>query len=250
MPFAPTFDTVGIVASSIDVLTRAADVLLSMERPPVNARPRTIHILTEAFALADADVQTALAPAIKMLRQIFGASVCATSLGRLCEDSNAADLASWLEIYRMLQGTEADSCLGAWIADARPEFGPATAAGFEFVRKLDRSRIGELARRRERYGRKLRAAMRADDLLCMPTAPTIAPLKSAVSYDRNGDFYRRALSMTAVSGVARLPQLSLPLAMSSGAPIGLSLLGAHGEDALLLQVVSEIEARWHARASE
>ena len=143
----------------------------------------------------------------------------------------------------MLQGTEADSCLGAWIAETKPKFGPATTTGFEFVRKLDRRRIGELAERRERYGRRLRSAMGPEDLLCMPTAPTVAPLKSAISYDRNSDFYRRALSMTALSGVARLPQLSLPLASVAGVPIGLSLLGAHGQDAFLMEVARAMTYR-------
>jgi len=242
MPFAPTFDTVGILARSVDILQRSAAVLLASDQPATSSRPRTIHVIDEAFELADAVVRDALAPVIDCLKEMFPGSVRKTSLGGLCLDAAAADLAKWLEIYRMLQGTEAESCLGSWIAEAKPTFGPSTTAGFEFVRKLDRTRIGELARRREQFGRSLRSALGPEDLLCIPTSPTIAPLKSEISFDRNSDYYRRALSLTAISGVGRLPQISLPLATTSGAPIGLSLLGPYGEDLFLIQVVKQVDA--------
>ena len=166
-----------------------------------------------------------------------------TSLGALCDDAQAADLSTWVEIYRMLQGTEALSSLGGWLADTSPEVGPATQAGFEFIRSLDRTRVGEMVGRREHYFRLLRRALGPHDLICIPTAPTVAPLKGSVSYDRKGDYYQRALSLTAIAGVGRLPQVSMPLATVDSAPIGLSLIGAHGEDLFLLQVAREMEQR-------
>jgi amidase len=199
--------------------------------------------LAEAFELADADVQTALAPAVDTLNDSFAACVHKSSLGELCDDSSAGDLANWLEIYRFLQGTEAESSLGAWIADAQPEFGPSTRAGFEFIKTLDRTRIGEFVERREKFARQLRAALRPGDLLCIPTAPTVAPLKSAISFDRRSDYYRRALSLTSIAGVARLPQVSLPLVTAAAVPIGLSLLGAPGEDLGLIAAAEALASQ-------
>lgn len=245
MPFAPTFDTVGVLAANMDVLQRSASVLLGSAPTAADSRPRTIYVLQEAFVLADSDIQESLGHAVERLKKQFPGSVHEASLGELCDDVSAADLGSWLEIYRMLQGTEADSCLGAWIADAKPTFGPSTTAGFEFIRRLDRARIGELVQRRDHYGRRLRSAMRADDLLCIPSAPTVAPLRSAISFDRNSDYYCRALSLTAIAGVARLPQISMPLGSASSAPVGLSLIGAHGEDSFLMQVAKQIVGYSH-----
>src|SRR5207253_8128299 len=48
MPFAPTFDTVGIFAKSADVLERVATVLLAGE-PAGDAIQPTVHLLDEAF---------------------------------------------------------------------------------------------------------------------------------------------------------------------------------------------------------
>src|ERR671916_885518 len=51
-PFAPTFDTVGILASSAEVLVRAASVLLAYGDSAVE-EPGTIHLLKEGFSVAD-----------------------------------------------------------------------------------------------------------------------------------------------------------------------------------------------------
>jgi amidase len=163
-----------------------------------------------------------------------------TSLGDLCRDREAGDLSKWLNTYRMLQGTEAASNLGAWIHEAQPSFGPATAAGFQFINSLDRTRIGDAIHRREHYCRQIGSALGPRDLVCFPTAPTIAPLKGARCYDRGSDYYQRTLSLTSIAGVARLPQVSMPLGQTAAGPIGLSLLAAQGEDHYLLDVAKEI----------
>ena len=244
MPFSPTLDTVGVLARNAEVLQRAAAVLMGSNLPPrETAIPTNVHLLIDAFALADPDVSKALQSPLDRLQTAFGDRLRETSLGALCGDSQAADLSTWVEIYRMLQGTEALSSHGGWLADTSPEVGPATQAGFEFIRSLDRTRVGEMVGRREHYFRLLRRALGPHDLICIPTAPTVAPLKGSVSYDRKGDYYRRALSLTAIAGVGRLPQVSMPLATVDSAPIGLSLIGAHDEDLFLLHVAREMEQR-------
>jgi amidase len=241
MPFSPSLDTVGVLAKTSDVLLRACATLVGSNlSSQEKAVPAKIYVLTDAFSLADPEVRQAIQSPLDKIRNAFGDCLCETSLGALCGDAQAADFSIWLNIYRMLQGTEALSSLGAWVDEAGPEFGPATQAGFEFIRGLDRTRVGETVGRREHYFRLLRQALGPCDLVCIPTAPTVAPLKGTVSYDRKGDYYQRTLSLTAISGVGRLPQVSMPLAMVGSVPIGLSLIAAHGEDLFLLRVCREI----------
>src|SRR5699024_1926300 len=123
------------------------------------------------------------------------------------------------------------SCLGAWMTDSKAVFGPAPSAGLESVNKIDRTRIEESVKLREHYFRGLNAALATGDLLCFPTSPTIAPLKGSKAHDRSKDYYQRALSVTSIAGVARLPQVSLPLGEVNGAPIGLSFAAANNADA-------------------
>jgi amidase len=241
MPFSPTLDTVGLFAQDADMLERVAKVLLpETDLDSVARTPPTIHLLREVFALTDGNVQRALAAPIEQLRRTFGGRVQETSLAELCEDDRAADMTTWLTTYRVLQGTEVLSTLGDWIMHSGAEFGPAPTAGLEYIRKIDRTRIGESVEIRERYCRQLNIALANGDLICLPTAPTIAPLKGSKAYDRTQDYYFRALSTTSVAGVARLPQVSMPLANVSGVPIGLSLAGAWGTDQHLLRMAKQV----------
>jgi amidase len=245
MPFAPTLDTVGVFTRSAESLERVAAVLLAADAPPAAAPPGTIHLVREAFDLADPEVRQALAGPVERLRGIYGNRVRESSLSELCGDTRAGDLMSWLTVYRVLQAVEFQSCLGSWIADARPELGPAMLAGLEFVKKIDRTRVGESIGLREHYSDRLNAALATGDLLCMPTAPSIAPLKGSKAYERDSDYYWRTLSLTTVAGAGRLPQVSMPLADVNGAPIGLSLLAAQRNDPALLATIRFIAAQLH-----
>ena len=52
MPFAPTFDTVGILAGSAGVLVKAASALMALEDVSSDV-PSAIHLIKDAFALVD-----------------------------------------------------------------------------------------------------------------------------------------------------------------------------------------------------
>jgi amidase len=237
MPLAPTYDTVGILARDAEVLRRASRVLLADESA-MDAKPTTLRVVEETFALADAEVREALEPVVDCVAKQLSCAVGRISLRELCDDERAADDSTWRDLYRFIMGSEAVSCFSAWLDAVQPTLGPMATTGFKYARAIDRARLGEWIERRAGYARRLCAAVGPRDLLCIPTAPTIAPLKGSASGDRNSDYYRRTLPTTAISGVSRLPQVTMPLARVGGAPIGLSLIAAHGEDAFLLDVAS------------
>jgi amidase len=241
MPFAPTLDTVGFFARDLAMLRGVANVLLPEDHiSATQSAPPIIHLVREAFDLADESVRTALSAPIDALRKKFPGRVRTSSLAELCHDKRAADMMTWLTIYRVLQGTEILSCLGDWMADSKATFGPAPTAGLEFVNKIDRTRIEDSVKLREHYFRRLNTTLAGGDLLCLPTSPTTAPLKGSQAYDRSQDYYQRALSLTSIAGAARLPQVSLPLGNVDGVPIGLSLAAAHHCDAYLLEMANRI----------
>jgi amidase len=245
-PFAPTFDTVGILASSTEVLARVASVLLACENIP-GEELGTIHLLREAFSIADPDVRQALEDPVQRLGSIFGRRTRDTSVWEIHNESETSEgtgLQTWHDTYSVLQWAEIESCLGAWVEEAKPAFGPEAAQNFDLVKRLDRRQVSPAAQRREAYFRRLKAFLGPNDLLCMPTTPALAPLKGTKEprgHAAAGDYYPRTLSLTSVAGIGRLPQVSLPLAESSGrVPVGLSLLAANGRDAFLLSVVKRV----------
>ena len=85
------------------------------------------------------------------------------------------------------------------------------------------------------------------DLLCIPTVPAPAPLKATNAQNRTGHYYRRALS--SIAGLARLPQVSMPLASTAESPVGLSLIAARSQDMHLLATARQVAAAFVSNRS-
>ena len=81
--------------------------------------------------------------------------------------------------------------------------------------------------------------LRDNAVLVLPTVHTIAPLRNSPPAALD-DFRSRAMSLLCIAGLARLPQISLPLATLDGCPLGLSLVAARGNDTLLLELARRI----------
>jgi amidase len=240
-PLAPSFDTVGILAHDANVLERVALVLLACAPLPAS-NPDKIHLIKDAFVLADTEVQTALSEPVRYLRDFFGERVQEVRLCDLTGDEAGNNFATWADTFCVIQWAEINSCLGAWIADAKPEFGPDIAASFELTNQLDRRRVADASRRREKFSENLRRFLGPNDLLCIPTTPALAPRKGnppARSSIGSG-YYPRTSALTSLAGIGRLPQVSLPVAHIRGVPVGLSLLARHGQDRFLLQVAKSL----------
>ena len=241
-PLAPSFDTVGILAQNTDVLTEVALILLAAAAPMSSSKPATIHLIREAFDLIDADVGESLSEPLQQLREIFGDAVRESSLKELVGDDAGSGFATWVDSFCVIQWAEIESCLGAWIANAKPEFGLEIAASFQLMKQLDRCRLPQALQRREQFFQSLHEFLGPNDLLCIPTSPAIAPRKGDPPRRSSSGtgYYPRTLSLTSVAGMCRLPQVSLPVAEVDGAPIGLSLLARHGQDSFLLQVAKSV----------
>jgi len=250
-PLAPSFDTVAVLAQSADLLAKVGLVLLA-DAPVSAGKPATIHLLREAFAIADPDVQEALSEPLQRLREIFGGIVRESSLQELVGDDAGHSFPTWAETFCVIQWAEIESCLGAWIANARPEFGPGIAASFQLMTQLDRRRVAEAVQRREQYFRSLHQFLGPEDLLCIPTTPALAPRKGdpPTRSSSGSGYYPRTLSLTSVAGMGRLPQVSLPIADADGVPVGLSLLARHGEDSFLLHVAKNVDRETRLQLKE
>lgn len=240
-PLSPSFDTVGVLASNVEHLARASSVLIGA---PISAQNEasTLHVIPEAFSICDPEVRNALQPHVETLRKLFGNRMCETSIRELDSETDSTDLRNWYEIYRVLQRAEAESCLGAWVAAAKPKFGPLITDSFELIRALDRGLIGPILERRYKYFERMNAFLGERDFVCIPSAPTPAPLKGTILRRESSPtgYYARTLALTSIAGVAKLPQISMPVATVSGVPIGLSILARNGSDPFLLSAVANI----------
>jgi amidase len=224
---AASFDTVGWFGRDPETMRRVGDVLLP---PAPGFVPKRLLIAEDAFEFAGPEITAALAAAVERLRVAFS-DQCHIRVYR-------GDAAAWPGIFRILQGDEIRRRHGGWIDAHNPSFGPGIAERFRWTRTIDPAEVERMRPQREDVARHMDSLLGDDALLCLPTAPGIAP-KLATPAAELEVFRARAFALLCIAGLARLPQISLPLATMAGCPLGLSLMAPRGRDRGLLKWVAE-----------
>jgi amidase len=219
---AASFDTVGWFARDAAMMRRVGDILLPAASGFV---PKRLLFAEDAFAFAGPEVTAALADATARLKAPFAEQREVRVY--------TGDPAAWAATFRVLQGDEIRRRHGGWIDTHNPRFGPDIAERFRWTRTIEPAEIERLRPLREDVAGHMAALLGDDAILCLPTAPGIAP-KLATSGAELDVFRARALALLCVAGLARLPQLSLPLGTMDGCPLGLSLIAPRGGDRGLL----------------
>jgi amidase len=228
-PLAPSFDTCGWFARSAELLERIGHVLLGSEN---GIAPRRLLLARDAFTLAGDAVARALQPAVERISAL---------LGKPESIIMAADgLPQWLGVFRVLQAAEAWAQHGAWVEHVQPDLGPGIRQRVQWARDLDPKLVAPARLRREEIARHMEELLSGGAVLVLPTVPGIAPIRNA-SPAETEDFRARALALLCPAGLARLPQVSLPLATLDGCPLGLSLVAARGSDAMLLGLAKALK---------
>ncbi|WP_091069721.1 amidase [Paenibacillus sp. NFR01] len=244
IPLAPGFDTAGWLARSPEMLLRVGEVLLpaalsdaavgGVGKDGDGSGGRGIRRLIlppEAWALAD---EVARRPLLHALRRIEPRVEETLELEIAPEG-----LAAWMTLFRELQAAEIWATHGAWIARERPAFGPDIAARFAWAEQIAGADHGRARAQRGDIALQLRQLLGDDGALVIPTVPGAAPL-------RGGDAAQRersrsgAMMLTCIAGLAGLPQVTLPVSGPGGLPLGLSVVGGHGQDLRLLAWVQQV----------
>jgi amidase len=230
---AASFDTVGWFARDAKTMLRVGDIMLPTAPAFV---PRRLLIAEDAFAFAGAEITDSLGAALARLK-------AALSNHRHVE-VYTGDPAAWSGIFRILQGDEIRRKHSAWIDAHNPSFGPGIAERFRWTRTIDPAEVERMRRLREDVARHMDALLGDDAILCLPTAPGIAPKLLTPTVELEV-FRARAFALLSIAGLARLPQISLPLGTIAGCPLGLSLIAPRGGDSGLLGWVAK-ELKVHA----
>jgi len=239
LPFMPSVSTVGAVAERFEHLASVIRVLLrSNMRPPVPLR--RILVLSDAMEIADAPVRIAAEAALNQVSSRTGLDLQPISFAQIVgQDLPLSDCNE--NALRVLQSLEFQNTVGNWIESNAPEIGMSFSMAYENVRQLDRNQVMQCLDTCERYFEAIQALMISGTVICFPTTPTIAPLKNSLnSMETVGDFYGRTMSITAFSGVGRLPEISAPFLTVENCPVGLSFAAGHYQDEFLLSAVNEM----------
>ena len=229
VPLASSFDTVGWFARDARLLEKVGRVLLGAQ---TDARPpRQMLLASDAFTLTGDAVTAALQPALNRISTAVGPVRPVTV--------SPEGLSEWMQLFRVLQGAEIWANHGAWIREVQPAFGPGIRERFEWTATIPQAAVDRAKEKRERVATRMEAVLGEETVLCLPTAPGIAPLRNTPA-DELEEFRAQALSLLCIAGLARLPQVNLPLGSLDCCPIGLSLIGPCGADMSLLQLAASL----------
>ncbi len=222
---APSFDTVGWFAREADLLARVGEILLGAKLSGAQ-RPRHAIVATDAFAIAEPATATALRPAVERIAALVGS----------CEErpvSASVPLADWFAHQRAIQGREAWDTFGDWIDRNNPRFAFEIADNFLRGMRVENTALAAAREFQAARRRELLDMVAPDTIVCLPTAPFPAP---PLRQPRSTMWAKRTAisTLTCIAGTLGAPQLTLPLALAEGLPVGLSLIARPGGDEMLL----------------
>lgn len=225
---APSFCTVGWMANTANRLARVGEVLFSSPAGQTYAPYGRCVVPIDALALVDMNTRQAFMTALSTLSKWFQEVEFVT----LSEEG----LDLWLWAFRTIQSREVWQTHGAWIERVQPQFGPGIAERFLLTQTVTADMAHLATQVRKTAVDRLQRVLGTDTLLMIPTAPGIAPPLNWNASDLDA-WRTRAMQLTCVAGLAGLPQVTMPLLEERGCPVGLSVIGAAGDDERLLHLV-------------
>ncbi|MGN8647207.1 amidase [Gracilibacillus sp. HCP3S3_G5_1] len=223
IPLAESFDTVGIMARDIEIISKVTEILLERSNDG-HANFTRLLFPKEVWELVESPIKEAK-------RKIDLPHFDSKEI-EISEDG----LESWMETFRILQGYEIWKNHGEWIEAVKPEFGPGILERFQWTKTLTEESVIQAQQKRASINRNLGHHLGKETIIVIPTSPNVAPLLKtegeALQVHR-----QKLLQMTSIAGLNELPQLSIPWIEIEGAPVGLSFIAAKGEDKRLIEFV-------------
>lgn len=232
VPLAPSFDTVGILANSGNLIDTVFNVLKDSNPPQHGRSIERLVAPLDLFALVDLEVDTCLRSAVRRLAKTLQLSL---SWENVIGDDT---LALCRNAFRQQQLSEAWQCHGAWITKKHPKFGPGIAARFDAASKALRPSDYEMSQIKYNIFSLLRQVMLPGSLLVLPVTPNSAPAINQPSSEKE-KLRQDLFSLNVLAGFLGAPELVIPIQCNS-LPIGLGIMGLPGEDEVLTAMASSL----------
>jgi Asp-tRNA(Asn)/Glu-tRNA(Gln) amidotransferase A subunit family amidase len=226
IPFAPSADHVGVIAADVAAARTAAAVIADAWSPATEGEGHHVAVPTGAY-LGQVD-EPALTSFTSNLADLTAAGWEVSQVPAL------DDIAAVVADHRQLIAAEFAEVHQTWFEQHGARYRPRTAALIEEGRAVLSTEAAACRERAERLGGTLTAPLDAlgADAWVAPAATGVAPR----AIDGIG---------SAVMGLpwtsAHLPTVTIPSGALHGLPLGLQLVGRHGQDEALLAVAAAAE---------
>jgi Asp-tRNA(Asn)/Glu-tRNA(Gln) amidotransferase A subunit family amidase len=223
VPLAPSFDTVGWLTQTIEHMVQVTENVIP-DTAPKRSTGSTVRLRALSNLIAGSEQH----------RQIDS---WLDSLKNIELDKTEVDIDTWniSEVFRTLQGYEIWQQHGQWIEQARPVFADDIHSRFSWCKTISEQVYREARAQQEIIIERILDLFDDCDFIVLPTTPGRAPLIET-SVTESVEYRNQLMSLTAIAGLAGLPQLHLPLFDLDGAPCGLSLIGKKHQDLTLVRM--------------
>lgn len=229
---APSFDTVGWFTRSGDVLMEVLRVLA----PDIEVRkPCSWLVPQDALAVCHPAAQAAIGVLLENL-----------PLQKKQLPQGALPLASWANAYRVLAGAEIWNIHGRWVQENGQHLAEDVLARFRAASRISTEEVNQEQATRQAAIQKLENLLADDAIILMPTVPGPAPFRASPE-DVLATERQQVQQLVSAAGLAGLPQVTLPWMKIHGAPVGLSVMGAKGNDGTVVhaaKMLSELVATY------
>ncbi|WP_368499236.1 AtzH-like domain-containing protein [Herbiconiux sp. A18JL235] len=238
LPLAPTFDTVGWLTRTPEVLRAAAVATFGAGAGAAAGAGAGGSAALESGFVVCADLVAGCTPEVQ---EAFDHVTDELVFG-LVDQVDLGDLDAVFAAFRTVQGAEAWRQHGAWISEHPGALGPDIAERFETGSRVTAAEEDAaralLAEARHRFDEVL-----AGRVLLLPSASSSAPALDA-SAEVIASVRAATLRMTSVAGAGGYPAVSAPLlrvpAPGGTAPVGLCFIGPRGTDLPLLDLATSV----------
>ena len=228
-PLAPAFDTVGALAQDAEILQRVARVLLRSSDAPNSHGYERVVVLSDAAEFSEQTGIDAVSQAADRL----------ASLGLYVTESRLGMFDEIRDVQRVLGGAQVWAVHEDWITQRQPHFGRDVERKLKAASELSVAEIGRAIAKAPDLIRALDARFGdGETVVMLPAAPGAAPqVADLEDHQRAAAFRSNVLALVAPASLAGVPVVSVPSVRVDGLPVGVQLIGPHGSDERLLQLI-------------
>ncbi len=227
--YCPSMDVLGYMASDPEIFRTVSRTILGEDPHPVKLNK--LVIAKDCFNAVNPQVYDDMKPAIEHI---------AANLSSVEEREISPDgLDEWIKVFQQVQGYEVWQSYGGWVRAHRPVLsrGPRERLAWASTVTLPEYNAG-LAKMRE-ISKHIRDMLANGEVLLMPTAASVAPLRTAPLEEINATRLQSTY-LLCVSPLSGIPQMTLPMVMQDDLPLGLSLLSGFNTDLALANLSADI----------
>ena len=222
--YCESMDVLGFVAKESNVFSNVAKVLLGKDKNPTKFTK--LIIPDDLLSTVNEDVREALKDAIEEIKnKVDKVEHVDLSQGQLDE---------WVRTFQLVQGYEVWQSYGGFIRKYKPFVSPGPQSRLDFASTITMQQYEDAKIKKEEITKRVNEVISSDAVLVMPTASSVAPLKTTPEEDIK--VYRAQSSkLLCVSPLTGVPSLQLPLAVQDNVPLGVTLLAQHDTDQALVE---------------